>query len=99
VPERSLSLAIGAGGQNARLAARLTGVRIDIASDGSGAAETPTEALAGEEALDDCRSCAYLRGLPAYTAEGDACAVRNLRRWRGAHGRSRWSRGLGLPER
>jgi N utilization substance protein A len=50
VPERALSLAIGAGGQNARLAARLTGFRIDIASDGTGAAETPADAPAGEEA-------------------------------------------------
>ena len=41
VPERSLSLAIGAGGQNARLAARLTGFRIDIASDGGSPAEPP----------------------------------------------------------
>jgi N utilization substance protein A len=50
VPERALSLAIGAGGQNARLAARLTGFRIDIASDGTGAAEAPADAPAGEEA-------------------------------------------------
>ena len=35
VPERALSLAIGREGQNARLAARLTGYRIDIASDAS----------------------------------------------------------------
>jgi N utilization substance protein A len=33
VPERMLSLAIGREGQNARLAARLTGWRIDIKSD------------------------------------------------------------------
>ena len=33
VPERMLSLAIGREGQNARLAARLTGWRIDIRSD------------------------------------------------------------------
>jgi len=33
VPERQLSLAIGREGQNARLAARLTGWRIDIKSD------------------------------------------------------------------
>ena len=33
VPERMLSLAIGREGQNARLAARLTGWRIDIHSD------------------------------------------------------------------
>lgn len=50
VPERALSLAIGAGGQNARLAARLTGFRIDIASDGTGAAEVSTDAPTGEEA-------------------------------------------------
>jgi len=36
VPEHALSLAIGREGQNARLAARLTGYRIDIASDGYG---------------------------------------------------------------
>jgi len=39
VPERMLSLAIGREGQNARLAAKLTGWRIDIRSDVS-AAET-----------------------------------------------------------
>jgi N utilization substance protein A len=33
VPERQLSLAIGKEGQNARLAAKLTGWRIDIRSD------------------------------------------------------------------
>jgi transcription antitermination factor NusA-like protein len=37
VPERMLSLAIGREGQNARLAARLTGWRIDIRSDVSAA--------------------------------------------------------------
>jgi len=41
VPERMLSLAIGREGQNARLAAKLTGWRIDIRSD------TPADA-AGE---------------------------------------------------
>ena len=39
VPDFQLSLAIGKEGQNARLAARLTGWRIDIRSD-----EAPTEA-------------------------------------------------------
>jgi N utilization substance protein A len=33
VPDYQLSLAIGREGQNARLAARLTGCRIDIRSD------------------------------------------------------------------
>lgn len=39
VPERQLSLAIGKEGQNARLAAKLTGWRIDIKSDAALAAE------------------------------------------------------------
>lgn len=42
VPDYQLSLAIGKEGQNARLAARLTGWRIDIRSD----AEAPVEASA-----------------------------------------------------
>jgi N utilization substance protein A len=45
VPDYQLSLAIGKEGQNARLAARLTGWRIDIKSE-SQAAATP-EAPAG----------------------------------------------------
>jgi N utilization substance protein A len=47
VPERMLSLAIGREGQNARLAARLTGWRIDIRSDVSVA-----EARAAAAAVD-----------------------------------------------
>ncbi|MEA2620095.1 MAG: transcription termination/antitermination protein NusA [Chloroflexota bacterium] len=45
VPERMLSLAIGREGQNARLAARLTGWRIDIRSDVS-VAEAAAKAAA-----------------------------------------------------
>jgi transcription termination/antitermination protein NusA len=41
VPERMLSLAIGREGQNARLAAKLTGWRIDIRSDQAPAREAP----------------------------------------------------------
>jgi transcription termination/antitermination protein NusA len=51
VPERMLSLAIGREGQNARLAARLTGWRIDIRSDVSVAeakAAAQAEARAAE---------------------------------------------------
>jgi N utilization substance protein A len=44
VPERMLSLAIGREGQNARLAARLTGWRIDIRSDVSVAEARAAEA-------------------------------------------------------
>ena len=48
VPERMLSLAIGREGQNARLAARLTGWRIDIRSDVSVAEAKAAEAAAQE---------------------------------------------------
>jgi len=54
VPDFQLSLAIGREGQNARLAARLTGWRIDIHSDNEDAADTapesppPTRPSAGE---------------------------------------------------
>src|SRR4051794_7671863 len=59
VPERMLSLAIGREGQNARLAARLTGWRIDIRSDvaaaeAAAAPPPPTpEAPAAATAPDD----------------------------------------------
>jgi N utilization substance protein A len=43
VPERMLSLAIGREGQNARLAAKLTGWRIDIRSDVAQAAKEEAE--------------------------------------------------------
>jgi N utilization substance protein A len=48
VPERQLSLAIGKEGQNARLAAKLTGWRIDIRSDAGVAA-----AAAGDGSPED----------------------------------------------
>jgi N utilization substance protein A len=41
VPDRELSLAIGKDGQNARLAARLTGWRIDIKRPSDQAVEAP----------------------------------------------------------
>lgn len=43
VPEYQLSLAIGKEGQNARLAAKLTGWRIDIQSDGTTRADGTTQ--------------------------------------------------------
>ena len=48
VPDYQLSLAIGKEGQNARLAARLTGWRIDIRSDAAPveAAREPVPAAA-----------------------------------------------------
>jgi transcription termination/antitermination protein NusA len=54
VPERMLSLAIGREGQNARLAARLTGWRIDIRSDVSVAeAKAAADAVASGPSTDD----------------------------------------------
>lgn len=46
VSDHQLSLAIGKEGQNARLAARLSGYKVDIHSDGSGAEEEVAEAAA-----------------------------------------------------
>lgn len=48
VPERMLSLAIGREGQNARLAAKLTGWRIDIRSD----QPRPAEVVHGPKVAD-----------------------------------------------
>ena len=60
VPDYQLSLAIGRDGQNVRLAARLTGWRLDIASEGEAdeARERPperTERAGGEEAVAEVR--------------------------------------------
>jgi N utilization substance protein A len=57
VPERMLSLAIGREGQNARLAAKLTGWRIDIRSDVS-AAEAPRGAPSREASAETPASTA-----------------------------------------
>ena len=66
VPERMLSLAIGREGQNARLAARLTGWRIDIRSDVS-VAEAKAVAAAQAEAAT--------RALNEANAEATAAAA------------------------
>ncbi|HEV2814869.1 MAG TPA: transcription termination factor NusA [Solirubrobacteraceae bacterium] len=52
VPDDQLSLAIGREGQNARLAARLTGWRIDIRSETEFATEEQDGDYGGEEELD-----------------------------------------------
>ncbi len=51
VPDKQLSLAIGKGGQNARLAARLTGWRIDIKSVSMVGVEKPAERV--EEVVEE----------------------------------------------
>ena len=50
VPDYQLSLAIGKEGQNARLAAKLTGWRIDIRSDTAPDGPTPDAGAAGSRA-------------------------------------------------
>ena len=75
VPDYQLSLAIGREGQNARLAARLTGWRIDIHSDAEQSnlaaqreAEAREAAAAGVEAADEA---AVADGSLADAGEGD----------------------------
>ena len=92
VPERMLSLAIGREGQNARLAARLTGWRIDIRSDVA-AAEAATEeshengAVSAEAARDLAVDAAPVE--PAHAAEVAETARRRGGRARGARRRHR----------
>ena len=52
VPDDQLSLAIGRDGQNARLAARLTGWRVDIKSETDFASEETDIEIEGEETFD-----------------------------------------------
>ncbi|MBW3609346.1 MAG: transcription termination factor NusA [Actinobacteria bacterium] len=54
VPDEQLSLAIGREGQNARLAARLTGWRIDIKSETEFAAEEQEQGYEEEETQGRC---------------------------------------------
>ena len=78
VPERMLSLAIGREGQNARLAARLTGWRIDIRSDVSvaeaKAASEQTEAEAAAEPAEVAAAPSDTSGSGAATPEAPAPA-------------------------
>src|SRR6202012_4529691 len=64
VPDDQLSLAIGREGQNARLAARLTGWRIDIRSETEFAAEEAEHGYEQEEAQGGC---------PAILTNGRRC--------------------------
>jgi transcription termination/antitermination protein NusA len=81
VPERMLSLAIGREGQNARLAARLSGWRIDIRSDVSvaemkAAGEAPAaEAAAAEAPAEEASAEAAVMEAPAETAPAEAPAM------------------------
>jgi len=69
VPERMLSLAIGREGQNARLAARLTGWRIDIRSDVSIAAKAAEDQAATVPAERPVAAEPVAAAVPAPTTE------------------------------
>jgi N utilization substance protein A len=69
VPERMLSLAIGREGQNARLAARLTGWRIDIRSDAPAVEPKPSDEETTEEAADGETTAAEPVAAEAAVAE------------------------------
>ena len=85
VPDDQLALAIGREGQNARLAARLTGWRIDIRSESEFATEAPDGSISADEevggrcvaVLTNGRRCPNAAlpgtsscGLPAHIALG-----------------------------
>ena len=53
VPADQLSLAIGKRGQNVRLAAKLTGYKIDVTSEEAEAIETPSEDMPEVISSDD----------------------------------------------
>ncbi|HEV8403285.1 MAG TPA: transcription termination factor NusA [Candidatus Limnocylindrales bacterium] len=73
VPERMLSLAIGREGQNARLAARLTGWRIDIRSDVSVAeAKAAADAVASGPSADEAAAAGAPDAAVAVGADVDA---------------------------
>ena len=53
VPDEKLSLAIGRDGQNARLAARLTGWKIDVKSESSPEAQALLQAVEEEMQIEE----------------------------------------------
>jgi len=78
VPDNQLSLAIGRDGQNVRLAARLTGWRIDIRSESQmremAAAEREARAQGASGSIPAGQAPPGLPGAPAGAEEGQAAA-------------------------
>ena len=71
VPDYQLSLAIGKEGQNARLAARLTGCRIDIRSDAQPESEDTVSPGVGRAPLRSApRPAGETGGLPGRGGPG-----------------------------
>jgi transcription termination/antitermination protein NusA len=82
VPDYQLSLAIGKEGQNARLAARLTGWRIDIKSEAQVAEEARAAAaptpVAAETAQETPADGASATAQPEADAEPDVASEREV---------------------
>jgi len=75
VPDYQLSLAIGKEGQNARLAARLTGWRIDIKSEAQVAEEARAAATPAVPAAEEPAASEETEALAAPAEETEALAV------------------------
>ncbi|MGI8631180.1 MAG: transcription termination factor NusA [Solirubrobacterales bacterium] len=78
VPDDQLSLAIGKEGQNARLAARLTGWRVDIKSESEFASEEHEEFDDGQEAADGSCHAVLSNGRRCPNAAADGSAYCSL---------------------
>jgi N utilization substance protein A len=74
VPDRQLSLAIGKEGQNARLAAKLTGWRIDIRSESAVQETGLAEAVVEEAPAEEVSEAAAEEETPAEEAAAVAAA-------------------------
>ena len=76
VSEHQLSLAIGKEGQNARLAARLSGYKVDIRSDNEGAAaEEAAEAARTEAAAEAVEAVGTVEAVEAVGADEAVAGV------------------------
>jgi transcription termination/antitermination protein NusA len=71
VPDYQLSLAIGKEGQNARLAARLTGWRIDIKSEGQAAEEEARSRRAPATPPEEPESAEVVEPVPGPASEAE----------------------------
>jgi len=80
VPDRQLSLAIGKEGQNARLAAKLTGWRIDIKSQTAYEAELAEKGITPEEAAATAREEALRRSRAAAAAIAEEARIASATR-------------------
>jgi N utilization substance protein A len=75
VSEHQLSLAIGKEGQNARLAARLSGYKVDIRSDNEGAATEEGAEAAGVEGAEETVATEETMGTEEAAADPTEGAV------------------------